>query len=41
MRTGRSVRAGERFERTNRLLLDRIEYHRRKLEEERAARGEA
>jgi hypothetical protein len=30
----------ERFERTNRLLRERIEYHRRKSEEERAARGE-
>jgi hypothetical protein len=31
----------EQFERTDRLLRERIEYHRRKSEEERAARGEA
>jgi hypothetical protein len=30
----------EQFERTETLLRERIEYHRRKGEEERAARGE-
>ena len=30
----------EQFEYTDRLLRERIEYHRRKSEEERAARGE-
>jgi hypothetical protein len=30
----------EQIERTDRLLRERIEYHRRKSEEERAARGE-
>ena len=31
----------EQFERTDRLLRERIDYHRRKSEEERAARGES